>query len=331
MTTNSLIEEYSKLNPAFSKLYVVPLLNYYIRNTDYLCLLYNDIIQDKRIEFVNLSAAGHFKLAGKGIRNSVLHYHWFEVTDTKSFLGMLWKLFWIVIYKLAGGKIIWTIHNKYPHAGSYLWLNKPLRRFMADIADKLHVHCLSAIDIMMPVLNQDRKKFFVAPHPEYPAMIENKSAAIRKLNVKYNIACSEGIKTFLVFGQIAPYKGITGIINAFAKAGGQFHLIIAGTVKKGSESYYSEIARHAAGIPQVTTLNKIIPDPDVPLFFNAADYVVFNFTDIITSGGVILALNYKKHVIIPAKGCLKEISGPLAKHFTSQFELEQIIKDITGG
>jgi glycosyltransferase involved in cell wall biosynthesis len=331
MATNSLTEEYRKLNPSFKKLYVVPLLNHHIKNTDYLYLLYKDIINDKEIEFVNLSAGGHYKLAGKGIRDSVLHYHWFEVTDIKSLAGITWKLAWIIIYKAAGGKIIWTVHNKYPHAGSFLWLNKPLRKFMGLLADRLHVHCSAAIDIMQPVLKVKTRKFFVYPHPEYPALIEDKTRAYKKLCSIYSINNRDNDgNVFLVFGQIAQYKGIEGIVEAFLKTTNRYNLIIAGNVKKGSEEYFNKIKRKTAGEEKMTIIDQVIPDEDVPLFFNSADYAVFNFTDILTSGGVILALSYKKQVIIPATGCLKEAEGANVTKFLGQAELEKIIKELTG-
>jgi len=331
MAANSLTEEYRKLNPSFKKLYVVPLLNYHIKNTDYLYLLYKDILSDKKIEFVNLSAGKHYKLAGKGIRDSVLHYHWFEVTDFKSFAGIIWKLFWIVLYKAAGGKIVWTVHNKYPHAGSFLWLNKPLRKFMALLADRLHVHCSAAVDIMRPVLKVKTGKFFVYPHPLYPAVIEDKACAYKKLCSVYSLGnCNDNRKVFLVFGQIAKYKGIEGIVDAFLKAGNNYKLIIAGTVKKGSEEYFENIRQKTSDTEGISIIDRIIPDEDVSLFFNSADYVVFNFTDVLTSGAVVLALSYNKNIIIPGTGCLKESEGPLITKFLGQAELEKTIKNLTG-
>ena len=264
MAANNLTEEYRKLNPSFKKLYVVPLLNYHIKNTDYLYLLYKDILSEKKIEFVNLSAGKHYKLAGKGIRDSILHYHWFEVTDFKSLAGIFWKLFWIILYKAAGGKIVWTVHNKYPHAGSFLWLNKPLRKIMALLADRLHVHCSAAVDIMRPVLKVKAGKFFVYPHPVYPAVIEDKARAYRKLCSVYSIENNyKNEKLFLVFGQIAKYKGIEGIVDAFLKTHNNYRLIIAGTVKKGSEEYFEKIRQRIADKEGINIIDRVIPDEDV--------------------------------------------------------------------
>jgi beta-1,4-mannosyltransferase len=43
------------------------------------------------------------------------------------------------------------------------------------------------------------------------------------------------------------------------------------------------------------------------LFYNAADVVVFPFTDILTSSSVITALGFYCPVIVPALGCLPEL------------------------
>ena len=137
-------------------------------------------------------------------------------------------------------------------------------------------------------------------------------------------------KVFLVFGQIAPYKGIEGITEAFLKTTNRYHLIIAGNVKRGSEAYFNKIKQKTAGAERITIIDQVIPDEDVPLFFNSADYAVFNFTDILTSGGVVLALSYKKNIIIPSSGCLKEAEGPLVTKFLGQAELEKIVNELTG-
>ena len=57
----------------------------------------------------------------------------------------------------------------------------------------------------------------------------------------------------------------------------------------------------------VVLINSLIPDDNVKYFFNSADFLIFNYYDVLTSGGVMLALSYNKKAIAPSMGCIAEI------------------------
>ena len=311
MIEEKLIKEYLALSPNLKKLYVVPLLNPGNKNTDYLYILYKNIIEGKtgnfKIEF--LSIFSHSKIFIKKLygENNLLHYHWFEASDLKSFAGIFWKVIWITLYKLIGGKIIWTVHNKFPHTNRFVFTNRVLRKYLAKISNKIHVHCDSAIKIMSPVFNLPGEKFFVLEHPKFLTSIIQKQTAIKLIQNKYpEIEVASNKKIFLSFGVIAEYKGLIELINLFGKFDNAV-LIIAGLVKKVNENYYRKMTEAAEGKHNIIIISKFIEDDELNLFFSISDYVIFNFTDILTSGSTILALNYNKKVIAPAMGCLNDI------------------------
>jgi hypothetical protein len=314
-----LLAEYLKLQPALKKIYVVPLINRSNKKTDYLCRLYKDFIENDNTgkpEIESLSVFAHPRFFTGRLKGekSLLHYHWFEAKDFKSFLGMFWKIFWIILYKISGGKIIWTIHNKYPHQKKYKFWNKNLRIFLARLSDKLHVHCSQAIEIMIPVLKTDEEKFFVIPHPGFESVSGSRDNARDMLNKKYlsGLLYKED-KLYLMFGAIARYKGIKEVMEVFNESDaretvkGRKKLLVAGFIKKGNRDYYRDLKKFVD--ERIFLLGNLIPDEDVPFFFNSADYVIFNYEDVLTSGAVHLALAYKKPVIIPFLGCLKELKG----------------------
>ena len=197
---------------------------------------------------------------------------------------------------------------------------------MAHIADKLQVHCRSAIDIMMPILNIGENKFFIVPHPEFPAELMERNKAIDLLNEKYfkGLINKEDI-LFLMFGEIAEYKGIKEVVEIFNNLDERKKLVIAGIIKKGSGKYFKELLLSIKNKEQVLISQKRIPDDDVPLFLNSCGYALFNFNDVLTSGSVILALNYNKKIIIPFKGCLKELNGQNVIQFINIEELKNIL------
>ncbi|RPI66932.1 MAG: hypothetical protein EHM47_15705, partial [Ignavibacteriales bacterium] len=116
MIEHPLYSEYQKISPDVRKIYVVPKINYSSRCTDYVYLLYKDFLEDKDSKLIIecISIFRHYEIILSRFRNekSLLHYHWLEVTDLKSLAGMFWKLFCVSIFKLLGGKLVWTVHNK---------------------------------------------------------------------------------------------------------------------------------------------------------------------------------------------------------------------------
>ncbi len=334
MNEEILLKEYHNLCRDIKKVYVVPLINFSFRKTNYLYLLYKNFIEEKEdfgINIESLSVFDHPKILLSRLKNekSVLHYHWLEITGFQSLIGMIWKLFWISFYKLFNGKIIWTIHNEFPHSNNFILLNRIIRKYMAHIADKLQVHCNSAVDIMMPVLNVQRNKFVVINHPEFAVELIGKDTAVKLLDEKYLPGKINNEDTlFLMFGEIAEYKGIKEVVEIFNKLNEKKKLIIAGVVKKGNEKYYNEILVTIKNKDRVFICDKRIPDEDVPLFLNSCDYALFNFNDVLTSGSVILALNYNKKIVVPEKGCLKELNGQNVIHFNNQNDLKKILVSI---
>ncbi len=312
MIEHPLYTEYRKLCKDIRKIYVVPKINFSSPHTDYLYLLYKEFLEnneDYHLEIRSVSVFGHFEFILSRIKNenSILHYHWVEITDLKSSAGMIWKIFSVLIFKLLGGKIVWTVHNKFPHNNHYRFINRIIRIYFAFLADKIHVHCSSGAEVMAAVLKVKREKFFIVKHPEYPSVIFSRSHAAELLKEKYKIDDKlPGSKNFLMFGAIADYKGILEAEAVFKNLPRK-NLIIAGPVKRWDKKYLKEVLSAAKGSANIFVFPETIANDFVPVFLNYADFLLFNFSDILTSGSVMLAISYKKKIIAPAAGCLQEI------------------------
>jgi hypothetical protein len=105
-------------------------------------------------------------------------------------------------------------------------------------------------------------------------------------------------------------------------------LLVAGAVKRNNEKYFTRIAKSAEQNSNIIIINRHIPDEDVAIFFSACDYALFNFHDILNSGGVELALSYRKKMILHHMGCLKELEGENIIKFDTQEKLGSILKDL---
>jgi glycosyltransferase involved in cell wall biosynthesis len=332
MNESSLLNEYQKLFPGVEKIFVLPQIPDHNLNTSYLFQLYKEfLIKSFPIDIISFNASSLPKIFLSKLKGekTILHYHWFEFEDLRSFIGIKWKLFWIILYKLCGGKIIWTVHNFYPHHNKFPFLNKKVRRLLAKLSDRLHIHCGSEIETAADILNVKKHKFFIVKHPDFPAKIFERSLAVESLNRKY---FSNKLKTdhriFLMFGAVAEYKGLKEVIELFNKLEGNNKLIIAGFIKKGNQEYFSEL-KSVSKSENIFLQGSTIPDEDVPDFLNSADYLIFNYKNILTSGGIILAMNYQKKIIAPALGCIKEINYPaLIKFNRKDSTLEQVLHSL---
>ena len=329
--TINLQSVYKKLVPDIKTLFVIPLVRYEYPKSDYLYLFYKDLIESNDPPQVkSISAVAHIKFVLSRLsRNpSIVHYHWLEFQDKRALLGMVYKWICLYFYKLLGGRLVWTIHNKMPHDRRYFRGNFLLRKWMAIKSDKLHVHCETAADEMSEFFNVSRNKFVIIPHPEFPAKLIPHAAAAEAINQRFNLNLKGTDSIYLTFGNISTYKGIPEIARIFKSLKPGKKLIIAGPVKKGHMQVYKEIKAIQEDAENIHIIPKFISEECVAEFFNAADYAVFNYKDILTSGGVELARSYRKKIILPLTGCLKELEDlPNIIPFKTSEELKEILQN----
>lgn len=310
--------------------FVVPLIRYNYQKSDYLYLLYKDLIDDPEYIINDLSFWGHIRFCLSPIRNqsTVLHYHWFECVDFRSLGGMFYKVMCIALYKLFGGKLVWTAHNKMPHTQKMVRLNRVLRRWMARRADLIHIHCSCAIPEISSFLDVPEGKFRVVEHPRFPTEEIDRETAITEINQKHGSSIKPDDTLFLIFGNISRYKQIDAVCKIFSTMEEQNKLIIVGPVKKGELSYYHKIKSIADKYSNIVLIPHFVPEKDVPLYYNSADCAIFNYRDVLTSGGVILAESYNLPMILPDKGCLQEKESEVIHKFSTAEHFEKLIKTI---
>jgi glycosyltransferase involved in cell wall biosynthesis len=215
------------------------------------------------------------------------------------------------------------VHNKHCHAKRFLAGNLLLRSIIARVATKLHVHCGEAVGIMAPLLKVPEQKFTVIPHPRYPVTHidarEARSFCTRHLVP--NLAAGKPV--FLMYGNIGAYKGCIECVPLIPPSA---QLIIAGAVKKHEDRYLSTLRELIRTRDNIHLIPRFVTAEEEANLFNAADCVLFNFTDTLTSGSVILALSYGKRILAPAVGCCRELAAEHAMIFQTQDELRDCIR-----
>lgn len=335
MEVSSLTELYSQVNKHFSKVFVVPLIRFDFPKTDYLYLLYKEFFNRSDYNPVkSISVFDHYRFVLAAIfnRNTILHYHWLEFQSLKALSGMPYKLLSIALYKLLGGNIVWTIHNLTPHDKKFLTLHKFIHRWMARRASLIHIHSHSALSLVSDYLKIDTNKILILRHPEFPYKKLSKEEALKEFLSNYGDGRTLLKKPiFLIFGGISEYKGIREIVAILSSQEKQFTLIIAGYVKLGQENLHNFIIENTIDDSRIIYVPTFIPEKHYPSLLHASDICVFNYDDILTSGGVAMAIAYKKRIIAPSLGCLRDFkNNPDVFLFNSKNELKNLIQESLG-
>ena len=330
MSDHSLHDIYSRVQPNFKQVFVVPRIRFDFPNTDYLYLLYAPFINSKAdVRLHSTSALGHWKFFGSQLlgQKPILHYHWLEFQDYKSLFGMIYKIKMLWFYKLMGGKIVWSIHNLKPHDGKWLKSHLRLHRWMAKISDVLLVHSKSQIKQVSELYSVSSKKIDVLPHPNFPAMLIDRSEAIEKLNSTFDLKLDPHKIIVGSFGAVSEYKNFLNSISLLKSIDFDGNYLIIGYVKKGQSELDKKLKKLSNELSWFHYKPGFVSEDLLPVIMNSFHFSLFNFKEISTSGGVEIARSYKNKIIAPRKGILSDYESEKdVQLFSSQDELRSLLK-----
>lgn len=273
-------------------------------------------------------------LLRKNGNKPVLHFHWPSLFYQSKKLPLLtiyrFPLFIVLasIAKILNYRIVWTVHNLYPHetvVPSFLeqWLRGMwARRFV----DHMIVHCPSAEKMIRREFNSD-KSVSIIPHGNFIGFYPDK---LDKEEARGRLKISRDSFVYLHFGLIKGYKGIEGMIEVFKKIRcPQDILVIAG---RPVESSVCQAIERVNDKQMILRLKKI-GDDEVQTYFRACDVVVLPYRDILTSGNLLLAMSFSRPAIIPAVGCVPEtVDSECAILYNPMDagELEKAMREVKG-
>ncbi|MFC1786463.1 glycosyltransferase [Halobacteriota archaeon] len=146
-------------------------------------------------------------------------------------------------------------------------------------------------------------EMYIIPHglyDHYKPIDGGKAKSALKIKEKFVI---------LHFGLIRRYKGIPYLIDAFERmpedVAKDARLLIVGELWEGGEDIVQRVA-NSKRAGQITLIPKYVSDSDLPLYFSAADVIVFPYTRASQSGAAHIAMCFKKPIIASKVGGLKE-------------------------
>jgi glycosyltransferase involved in cell wall biosynthesis len=209
----------------------------------------------------------------------------------------------LVLARRLGFRLVWTMHNFYPHEQYDRLLDRRVRRLVCLLAHAVIAHCEHAATLLDQHFGR-RHGVFVIPHGHFIDVYPNtigRAAARRRLRLP------DDAFVYVFFGNIRAYKGVEHLVETFsALPDRRLRLVIAGRL----HSNYGGPLLATSG----TALDRrIVFRPgqvsieELQVYFNAADAAVFPFEDTLTSGSAIAALGFGCPIVVPAVGCLPEL------------------------
>ena len=243
----------------------------------------------------------------KGTR--IIHLHWLSGFLIKSSVAksVCWSTLFCLealVVKLAGGKLVWTVHNLLEHERRHAKIELFFLKRLVPMLDHIFVHSAYARETVMCRLRlHDSSKISIIPHGHYIDVYPN---TVTREDAREILEIPPSAPVFLFFGQIREYKGLTDLLTAFRDpALREAILLVAGHPQ--SSRLAEDLRSMASGCTNIKLSLDFVPAEEVQLFMNAADHVVFPYRDIFTSGSVLLAMSFGRKLIVPNVPSLAEI------------------------
>ena len=216
----------------------------------------------------------------------------------------------MLLYKWCGKKIVFTAHNvnKEARDGSDSFLNRATLKFQYHRCDHIFLHTEKMKAELVSGYDVPESKVTVIPFGLNSTVPDTE---LTTESARQRLGLNAREKVLLFFGNIAPYKGVEYLVDAFieiARRHNDCRLIIAGR-PKGSEEYWAGLqAKIDASPVRDKFLLKIefVPDAETEVYFKAADVLILPYTHIFQSGVLFLGYNFGLPAIAADVGSLKE-------------------------
>ena len=247
---------------------------------------------------------GHYDIA---------HFHWPDGYVNTPNLFKAWQraillTSILMLLKLKGTRIVWTVHNIFPHDAHHPKLSGNFMHwFVAQCAGLIFMTSQSQAAFKEHYRTREDVTSIVIPHGHYRSSY---SASIPPGEAKKWLGLEPKDKVLLFFGMVKPYKNVDGLIEAFEQASlPDYVLVIAGNPGTG------ELAERLADLcrphPRIVPRLLFIPEHDVHRYFSAADITVLPYSNILNSGALLLSLSFNVPVIAPSIGAMKDLQEAL--------------------
>lgn len=203
----------------------------------------------------------------------------------------------LVLLRLRGRKVVWTVHNRVSHESQNPEAEILTRRVIARFCTRLLVHSRSALlDIESTYRVKLAHKADVIQLGNYDGCYP--SSALRSEALRTSLGLEGPCTTLLFFGAVRRYKGVLSLIESFkATTNLNLRLVIAGS--PDTVELRNCIIEEARSDSRIILKLDFIDVEEVAPLFDLADVVVLPFEATLTSGSTVLAMTLGKATLLP--------------------------------
>lgn len=246
-------------------------------------------------------------------QHTIFHLHWpepiFAGTHSPDQFDHRATVFlsWIKRFKGLGGKFLLTMHNAAPHSAKDLSAWMEFLPKLCSYADRIHIHTVEAVEAIQRLYSLDKEKCFVVPHGNY---IDSYRNSLTTEDCRIMLGVKPFSTVFGFVGQVRPYKGLDMLVAAFnhlSELHPDVDLVLAG---KPVHPLPNGFLKNSLGKREdIHVFEGYIPDDDIQKYLNSLDVIVLPYSNILTSGSVMLAASFGLPVILPRLETLRDVIG----------------------
>lgn len=232
----------------------------------------------------------------------IVHFNWFEnilgKTNSKIALDFFARVFVLVLLKLSGKTIVWTMHNKISHDSNGAYFKSKLTAFIIKISDSIIIHSNESRNFILGVDPKADKKIAYINHPNYIGVYGPRLDRAKPASEKLGL---------LFLGAVKAYKNIEFLIDLAKTFPNDIELRIVG--KPSSEQYKRSLLKKVEGLNNVDLELTFINDTEIPGYLANCDLLIcpYDMRSSLNSGSVILAFSYGRSVICPEIGTILDL------------------------
>ena len=237
--------------------------------------------------------------------SDILHFHWIErLWDAEGIFTQLKLILGVYRYlKLAkklGKKIVWTVHNHYPHDNPSLAHKLGLRLF-AKMADAIYTHSEWSkswlISHLSPVCTP-----VIVYHGNFKNVFTHKVNPEKK---RHEILGNGEDELIGIVGMVRRNRGHDLAIKSIVNSNKNWKLLIAG--RAPDPTYYKELQELAGNDSRITFEERRLTDQEYQELTMSCDALLLTYSDITTSGALLSAWTMGVPVVTTPLPFFKEL------------------------
>jgi beta-1,4-mannosyltransferase len=257
----------------------------------------------------------------------VLHLHWLArvlrgVADEAEGLERVSSFVAALdAFRVAGGEIVWTIHNVLPHDTAYPALDRALRKAVVARAEVIHVLSAGTVEAAAASYEIPPAKVLHVPHPAYVGVYPD-DVSDDDARKRYGLGADDVVYGFV--GNLRSYKGVDDLVAAFEMVtagppradGRRRRLLVAG--QPSTQPEIAELLARMERNSDIVVDARRIPADELSVPLRASDIIVLPYRESLNSGALLLALSFGRPVVAAASpGVTETVKEDAAITFTA--------------